>query len=69
MKKIFESKTRLGYWMNEHGIVFCPPIKKTTAAAIVGHFALIDVDDIFAVPKVALDIRIEAQKSGFKFSY
>ena len=67
MKRIFESKKHPGYWMNKYGVVFCPPIK--TAAMIVGHFALIDVDDIFADPKTAIDVRIEAQKSGFSFKY
>lgn len=69
MKRIFESKKYTGYWMNVHGVVFCPPIKKAKAAAIIGHFALVDVDDIFADIKVSFNVRIEAQDAGFKVNY
>jgi hypothetical protein len=63
MKRKFDSKQYPGFWMNRHGVVFCPPAVKH-GAAVIGRFALLDFDQIFADDKMTQAVRAEAEQEA-----
>ena len=64
MKRKFDSKQYPGFWMNRYGVVFCPPPQKENAGAVIGRFALLDFDQIFADYKMTQAVRAEAEQEA-----